>query len=185
MKTILAIIFTVWLFWPSVGRVAEPVEVYYFADPQCSLCGEMETVLAQMKTVYPEMRIVTFDISSGDEVALILQDHFSIYQPTEFELPSVFIGAKVFTGYNSDVVLGIGQAVESCRQTGCRPPSSELRDYYNEINKKQQSQAKFPVLLFWAIFIVMWPIIGGIAIVIVLKQHGKHLRKTRLQRVST
>jgi hypothetical protein len=184
MKTYFGIIIALCLIWPAVSRAAEPVEVYYFSDPQCSACGDMEYSLAQMKKSYPEMRVVNFDVSTGNEVALILQDLFSIYEPDELQLPAVFIGSQVFTGYNADVVSGIGQTIDTCRTSGCKPPSSILRDFYAQIDKKQQSQAKFPILLFWAIFIVIWPIIGGIAIIIVLKKHSKHLMKTRMPQIS-
>ena len=182
MKIIFAIIIAISLIWPTFGRAAEPIEVYYFSDPQCSLCGEMELALAQMKKSAPEMRIVTFDVTTGDDVALILQDLFSIYQPAVAQLPAVFIGSQVYTGYDSDIVLNMAQTIDACRSDGCQNPSSKLRDYYAKITEKQQNRAKFPMLLFWGIFIVIWPILGGIAIVIVQKKYKKHLVKLRTVR---
>lgn len=176
MKIVFVFVITICLIWPLASRAAEPVEVYYFSDPQCQSCSDMESALALMKQSYPEMRIVTLNVASGNDTALILQDLFSLYQAPEKELPAVFVGTRVFTGFDASVVEGIAQTVDSCRRAECLSPSAALRAYYDQIAQKQASQARFPVMLFWAIFIVLWPILGGVAIVIVLKKYHKNIK---------
>ena len=71
---------------------------FYTTAANCSLCNEESVVLSSLRTLYPELRVYSFDYSTDlSAVTSMLQ----IYKIKDTVLPALVIDDEVLTGFHS------------------------------------------------------------------------------------
>lgn len=164
-------------FWYAIAATpvsaAEPIYVYSYTDPSCLSCSSMAEDLAILADRYPEVRILESDITTNPAQETILYDLLTAYDASNNSLPAVFVGDQSFVGYDQSTVQAIEQKIVSCRETTCPSPNEILQEYYRSIEEGEARQSQFPTQLFWALFVIVWPAAGLIAIVIVWRRFRK------------
>ncbi|MDP3964610.1 MAG: hypothetical protein Q8Q20_03065 [bacterium] len=179
MKVFIFLLVYTLSIWQPVE--AASVELYYFYDPDCLACDSMTDSLAVMSQEYPELRVISRDISADETHLAILQDLFRIYDSPERSVPAVFVGTQSFVGHNQSVVLAIEQELLSCRNGDCPRPSEALTEYYDLVSENPNSASRLGWLAFWSVFILIWPLVGAIAIYKVWKKKWPKRKPARIQ----
>lgn len=167
--------FCLFLAWPF-GRVAaaEAIEIFFFQDPDCSLCDQMADALAVLDAKYPELTVISLDIRAEETNLTIFQDLMELYGLQTYTLPTVVVGSTVFDGFDASVVNGIEQAIVQCRNNPCISPRKVLNDYYDSLIEAKSEKGKADQgVLFWTIFLLAWPILGAIAIILVWRKYSR------------
>ncbi|MDD5567046.1 MAG: thioredoxin family protein [Patescibacteria group bacterium] len=172
-KLFLIIIFAAFFILPRAAQAKEAIEIFYFLNTDCQPCQGMTDALNVLDAKYPELTIAKVDVSSDEHKQAVFQDFMAIYRQASLSVPTVIIGSKVFTGYDVNVVAGIEEEILYCQSNICPSPQTLLDDYLNQLGQEDQATSQTNSLLFWSIFLIVWPILGAGAIIYVLKKYKK------------
>ncbi len=98
--------------------VDAPIYVAYFYQTGCKECSRVEADLNYLKTQYPQMQVVEFNIYDQADLATWLLEQIG-YQG-DFQTPALIIGEQVLVG---DEILpeNIKPVLEDYRSTGVEP----------------------------------------------------------------
>lgn len=110
-----------------VGAAAE-VELHYFWSATCPDCLVMKAYLAQLQEAYPELRVVTHEVTFSPDNWRLMVTLGKAYGLTKEVTPTVFVGNLAVTGVGLAVELQIEEEVLRCRTVGCPSPMERLPD---------------------------------------------------------
>ena len=156
---------------PRLAKAETPVELYYFYNNECSACTDMSQALESLRDKYSGVMINRFDVTDDLNKLTIFSDLLNIYREPETSVPTVFIGNDVFVGYTALSTNEIDKAILFCQSNDCPSPSSLLKDYYASLSVEEEDNTN--TIIFWTIFLVTWPLLGAVAVILVLKKYKR------------
>ncbi|MBU0707592.1 hypothetical protein KKG41_04435 [Patescibacteria group bacterium] len=159
----------IFLFLPRVVKAETPVELYYFYENDCSACSDMSDTLEFLRNKYTGTMISRFDVTDDLVKRTIFNDLLDIYREPQTSVPTVFVGSDVFVGYTALSTNEIETAIQYCQLNNCPSPSELLKDYYASLSGEETDNTS--KIVFWTIFIVAWPLLGAVAVIIVLRKY--------------
>ncbi len=173
MKIKKGIIFLL-IFWllPLNGLAKSPVEVFYFYDQSCYTCQTMGDAMSVIDAKYPSVNVFEIDVSKDKQSRTIFEDMMKLYNVSDRSVPTVIIGSDIFIGYSAEVISQVEQTIQICQNHDCPSPPQILRDYYSGSTGADEKSAKSSII-FWAAFIVFWPVLGGLSIYLVMRKYNK------------
>ncbi|HOO44528.1 MAG TPA: hypothetical protein PKU69_05595, partial [Bacillota bacterium] len=93
----------------SVVKAENQINVYFFSNPYCTNCGDMEDFLSEMSADYQNIEIIDYDILISENRALL--NEFADVFNLPSETPLVIIGGLGFSGYNDQNAYDIEQTI--------------------------------------------------------------------------
>ncbi len=79
----------------SVKCGTKPVFILYFYSTECTACEQQGYVLTYLRSLYPDLRIYSFDYNLDNPA---LRTMISLYKINE-TLPAIVINDKVYNGF--------------------------------------------------------------------------------------
>ena len=160
---------------PGIALAENPVEVYYFFDQACYACQSMTDALASLDAKYQTLSVQAIDAGQDEKRRVIFNDFMDLYQVYNISVPTIIVGNDVYSGYSASIINNIEQSIVYCLSNECPSPRLLLRDYYDTLNDSDQPDGT-NTIMFWSIFIFLWPLLGIGAIVYVLKKYRPRKR---------
>ncbi|MFA5107234.1 MAG: conjugal transfer protein TraF [Patescibacteria group bacterium] len=156
-------------------QAKETVEVFYFYESGCPSCQSMNDTLAGFKNKY-SIILATFDVSTDTDNRAIFEDLLTLYQMPSRQTPTVFVGKNVYVGYSAAITSEIENTIIQCQAVRCDSPQQALDQYYEYLAHPEQESSnglQKKSTLYLTIFMIVWPLLGATAIVIVIKKYRK------------
>lgn len=109
---------------PALGD--QTVPVYFFTAPNCPHCAEARPVLAQLLEKFPTARLNEFDIWGDPAEFTRLRQLVATHGKVPLATPAIFIGDRMWLGFNPSMAEAIEQTLASCSSRGCPDPMQRL-----------------------------------------------------------
>ncbi len=155
---------------PRAVQSENAVEVYYFFDDACYACQSMTDAITSLDSKYETLSVQSINAGADERRQVIFSDFMELYQVYNYSVPTIIVGNDVYSGYSTSIVSGIEQSILYCLNNSCPSPRLLLKDYYNSLDQAEQSGSPNSIL-FWSIFLFLWPLLGIAGIVYVLKKY--------------
>ena len=156
------------------AQAKETVEVFYFYESGCPSCESMDDTLSGFKNKYGII-LATFDVSTDSDNRAIFEDLLTLYQMPSRQTPTVFAGKNVYVGYSAAITSEIENTIIQCQAVRCDSPQEVLDRYYEYLAHPEQegNGLQKKSTLYLTIFMIVWPLLGAAAIVIVIRKYRK------------
>ena len=109
------------------GAAGNETVLYFFKSKGCPYCAKEEAFIEKLQDKYPNLEVVTKEISSGTENVQLLQDMGEEYGRDIRGVPATFLGENVWVGFSDKIGKEIESEVEGCRKTSCVNPLVKLK----------------------------------------------------------
>lgn len=112
-------------FTQDFAFAAEKTPLYFFYGSTCPHCQKAEVFLDQLKTKYPDLEIIAYEVFGDRENAQLLEKFFEAAgEDKTIRVPAIFVGDQMMIGYADDVITGseIEKMVSFCRENTCPDP---------------------------------------------------------------
>jgi len=133
------------IFPPESILAQEKIELWFFYSQTCPHCHQAKKFLNSLKEKYPDLDIISYEVSQNRANAQFLAQLYQVYRPDQADkiwVPSIFIGDDLIIGFSNAQTTGIDieRAVQRCLEAGCSSPKEKL-------SKKSFCQTKKPHLI--------------------------------------
>ncbi|HMK43866.1 MAG TPA: hypothetical protein VK445_06985 [Dissulfurispiraceae bacterium] len=96
--------------------------VFFFEGEGCPHCAEEKAFLAALKTRYPDLRVLDYEVWSNKENARLLAAMTQALRLQTGGVPVTFVGDKGFFGFSGATKEAISQAIAVCAEQTCPNP---------------------------------------------------------------
>lgn len=111
IKKLLVLIIAFVFFIPNV-KAENEVNLYLFYSDVCSTCAAEEVFLKNIEDDYPNLNIITFEVTKIEENDILLSDVRSALKNKDMTVPYTVIGTTGITGFSPTVENQIKAAIE-------------------------------------------------------------------------
>ena len=109
----------------NVLAEGDKISLYFFYGSTCPYCQKAEVFLDQLKTKYPDLKIVAYEVFGDRGNAQLLEKFFeAVGKDKTIRVPAIFIGDQTMIGYANDAITGseIEKMVNFCQENTCPDP---------------------------------------------------------------
>ncbi|PLX82908.1 MAG: hypothetical protein C0616_00990 [Desulfuromonas sp.] len=117
---------SVLLTQPAVAT--EPVPVHFFTAPNCPHCAEARPVLENLVEQQPAVVLHEYDIWNDPDSFTLLRKLVDTHGKHPLSTPAIFIGDRMWLGFNASMKRPIENVLASCIATGCSDPLQRLNN---------------------------------------------------------
>ena len=111
-------------FSPDISNVEE---LYFFYGQECPHCAKAKPFLENLEKKYSQLKVRSFEVYGDEKNRELFSLLAQAYGRKIEGVPMIFIGDKVFVGYNDTISMQIEQAVKDCLNLKCASPIEKLR----------------------------------------------------------
>lgn len=117
----------------------------------------------------------TFEVGSDTSNLTIFDDLLSLYEMPTRQTPTVFIGQNIYVGYSAAITSDIEKTISQCQANKCISPKETLDQYYESLAHPDENVGilQKKSTLYLTLFMIVWPLLGLAAIIIVVKKYRK------------
>ncbi|MBE0598186.1 MAG: hypothetical protein IH614_13040 [Desulfuromonadales bacterium] len=108
---------------PPLIAVDRPaVRLHFFSSPNCPHCVEGEAFLQQLGKSYPLLQITVYDVWNSREDFALMVRLAEAHGVKGVTTPAIFLGDRVWFGFDQATAEQIAAAVHDCLSAGCLDP---------------------------------------------------------------
>lgn len=105
---------------PNFTKINNTSDLYYFYAKGCPSCAKMNLFLEQLKQKYPSLNIKKYEINFNQKNRELFQHISNSYNTKIKGVPTIFIGKKVFVGFNNQITKSIEKEIQRCLKQECK-----------------------------------------------------------------
>lgn len=151
-KIVFLSLLVVFLFFllKLVSAQQKNVDLYFFYGQGCPFCTRAEFFLKELKTKYPNLSVVSFEVYNNQENRKL---YFALAQAYKIEtgaVPGFFINDKAFIGYDDFNAFQIRNEILKCLNQKCLSPAEKLllgQDSFKKSNFKIQRAIGWVIII--------------------------------------
>lgn len=164
MRRIIVILFL--LLLPTLTNATNPVDVYLFVSESCPYCEQASYFVNSIQKDTPSINVHQFEVSHNSDNAMLFTKFAKAYDAFAVDVPMIFIGEKVLSGYYPDKIKA---QIDKCLEKQCASPQDIFEKYLNAAN---ESTTTHNYHRLWAIIIILC-MAGAIGIYLTREQNRK------------
>lgn len=100
--------------------------IYVFGGEGCPHCAAEKTFLSSLRTKYPNMKVLEYEVWHNSQHAQLLQSMAKTYGVQVSGVPMTFIGEHGLSGFSDAIQKDLLRLIEACSQKGCPDPADRL-----------------------------------------------------------
>ncbi|MDP3640242.1 MAG: hypothetical protein Q8R53_03505 [Nanoarchaeota archaeon] len=110
--------------------------IYFFTGKECTSCQDIETLLQELETAYPELRVERFDAYHEEQDALLFRQFLEGHAIPEASqgVPAIFLGKSYLVG-KQPIMDFFAQQVREGENSDC--PTTVLQDSVGIVGDKE------------------------------------------------
>jgi glutaredoxin len=105
---------------PEPSENAPPVHIYFFWGDGCPHCAAAKPFLQGLTERYAGVELRSFEVYFDDNNQALFWEMAAAFDFEPRFVPTIFVGDKVWQGYNKEYEPQIEREVQACVQNGCR-----------------------------------------------------------------
>jgi thiol-disulfide isomerase/thioredoxin len=113
---LLIIILTIFVLMSNINvfGYAKDTDVIFFYLPSCTSCREIKEHINDLKSKYPDVNVIGYDISinTNNELFLLYNTEYSVSSSDSMQVPMIFVKNKYFEG-KKDIKDGLEKIINN------------------------------------------------------------------------
>lgn len=148
-KKLLLFVFLCLFFVPLPVFANNPARMYYFYSDTCSHCKEAEVFLDEISNRYPDLQIVSYEVSHNEENYQLMLDVLNLLDISARGTPLIVLGSRGTVGFSDSVRLVIEENILYARYNEVRDVVGEIQGTSSYFEEKISDTNLFFDLPYW------------------------------------